>query len=88
MGADCREFGDAGVEELKYIERLMSVDKVRQVTSETYASPSSDSSLLAFLLREPLGPPLEEIFCATPRLLDEVLLPCGGPGEEAGEGAL
>lgn len=62
--------------------------KVWQVTSETYASPSSESGFLAFLLREPPVIPFEESFCATPRLFDDVLLVVDGPGEEEGEGGL
>lgn len=57
-------------------------------SDKTYASPSSESSFLAFLPRDPLLGALEDIFCATPRLIDEALLPCEGPEEAVGDGAL
>ncbi len=64
--------------------------KMWQVTSETYASPSSESSFLDFLLREPPAPPLEECLCATPRFVDGILLVCdeSGGGEDEGDGGL
>lgn len=65
--------------------------KMWQVTSETYASPSSESSFLDFLLREPPAPPLEGCLCATPRFVDGILLVCDEPGggeEEEGDGGL
>ena len=70
--------------------------KMWQVTSETYASPSSESSFLDFLPREPLARPFEECLCATPRFVDGILFVCdkpgggggGGGGEEEGDGGL
>lgn len=55
--------------------------------ARTYASPSSESALLALLERAAPADALAETFCATPRLFGEALL-LGDGLEGASEGDL
>lgn len=56
-----------------------------RVMTKTYASPSSESSLLALGRREAPGMALDDTFWATPRCFGDDLFPCEGPGEEMGD---
>lgn len=89
IGADWRELGDEGVEELEPSgEDRTLLMRLRRVVKETYASPSSESSLFALWAREPRAVILEEELCATPRLLEVALLVGEVSEEGTGDGGL
>ena len=82
IGADCKESGDLGAEELR--GRCKRCVEFSSCSAKTYASPSSSDSALRFFIALLAPPCLADAFGVT---LDRSLV-CGGENVVAGRGEL